>query len=200
MAELSTENLAQGQTTTEQTSEFASLLLQEFKPKTERAREAVETAVRTLAEHALEQTSLISNDAIKSIESIIAALDAKLTAQVNLIMHHADFQQLESAWRGLHYLVNNTETDEQLKIRVLNISKPELHKTLKKFKGTTWDQSPIFKKLYEEEYGQFGGEPMAAWSATTTSTSRRRTSSCSARWRRSPPPCMRRSSPPPRRR
>lgn len=91
MAELSTENLAQGQTTTEQTSEFASLLLQEFKPKTERAREAVETAVRTLAEHALEQTSLISNDAIKSIESIIAALDAKLTAQVNLIMHHADF-------------------------------------------------------------------------------------------------------------
>ncbi len=115
MAELSTENLAQGQTTTEQTSEFASLLLQEFKPKTERAREAVETAVRTLAEHALEQTSLISNDAIKSIESIIAALDAKLTAQVNLIMHHADFQQLESAWRGLHYLVNNTETDEQLK-------------------------------------------------------------------------------------
>ena len=159
MAELSTENLAQGQTTTEQTSEFASLLLQEFKPKTERAREAVETAVRTLAEHALEQTSLISNDAIKSIESIIAAIDAKLTAQVNLIMHHADFQQLESAWRGLHYLVNNTETDEQLKIRVLNISKPELHKTLKKFKGTTWDQSPIFKKLYEEEYGQFGGEP-----------------------------------------
>lgn len=125
MAELSTENLAQGQTTTEQTSEFASLLLQEFKPKTERAREAVETAVRTLAEHALEQTSLISNDAIKSIESIIAAIDAKLTAQVNLIMHHADFQQLESAWRGLHYLVNNTETDEQLKIRVLNISKPE---------------------------------------------------------------------------
>ena len=52
--------------------------------------------MRTLAEHALEQTSLISNDAIKSIESIIAALDAKLTAQVNLIMHHADFQQLEA--------------------------------------------------------------------------------------------------------
>ena len=79
--------------------------------------------MRTLAEHALQQTSLISNDAIKSIESIIAAIDAKLTEQVNLIMHHPDFQQLESAWRGLHYLVNNTETDEQLKIRVLNISR-----------------------------------------------------------------------------
>ncbi|WP_290561952.1 type VI secretion system contractile sheath large subunit, partial [Agrobacterium sp.] len=82
-----------------------------------------------------------------------------LTAQVNQIIHHPDFQQLESAWRGLHYLVNNTESDEQLKIRVLNIAKPELHKTLKKFKGTAWDQSPIFKKMYEEEYGQFGGEP-----------------------------------------
>jgi type VI secretion system protein ImpC len=142
----------------EDANAFASLLLQEFKPKTERAREAVETAVRTLAEQALAQTDLVSNDAITSIESIIAAIDAKLTAQVNQVIHHPDFQQLESAWRGLHYLVNNTESDEQLKIRVLNISKPELHKTLKKFKGTAWDQSPLFKKMYEEEYGQFGGE------------------------------------------
>ena len=158
MTELMRDNQAQPGAT-EQASEFASLLLQEFKPKTERAREAVETAVRTLAEQALAQTDLVSNDAIKSIESIIAAIDAKLTAQVNQVIHHPEFQKLESAWRGLHYLVNNTETDEQLKIRVLNISKPELHKTLKKFKGTAWDQSPLFKKMYEEEYGQFGGEP-----------------------------------------
>ena len=86
-------------------------------------------------------------------------LDAKLTEQVNAIMHHEDFQQMECAWRGLQHLVNNTETDETLKIRVFNISKKELGKTLKKFKGTAWDQSPIFKKIYEEEYGQFGGEP-----------------------------------------
>jgi type VI secretion system protein ImpC len=78
---------------------------------------------------------------------------------VNLILHHPDFQALEAAWRGLHYLVNNTETDEMLKIRVLNISKKEAHKTLRKFKGTAWDQSPLFKKVYEEEFGQFGGEP-----------------------------------------
>src|SRR5262249_10571131 len=57
------------------------------------------------------------------------------------------------------HLVSNSETDEQLKIRVMNISKKDLHKTLKKFKGASWDQSPIFKKLYEEEYGQLGGEP-----------------------------------------
>ena len=74
-------------------------------------------------------------------------------------MHHADFQELEGAWRGLHYLVNNSETDQMLKIRVMNISKKELGKTLKHFKGAAWDQSPIFKKVYEEEYGQLGGEP-----------------------------------------
>ncbi len=78
---------------------------------------------------------------------------------MNLILHHEDFQKLEGAWRGLHYLVNNTETDEMLKIKVLNISKNELGKTLKRFKGTAWDQSPIFKKVYTEEYSTFGGEP-----------------------------------------
>ena len=66
---------------------------------------------------------------------------------------------MESAWRGLHYLVNNTESDEMLKIRVMNISKKDMHKTLRKFKGTAWDQSPIFKKLYTEEFSQLGGEP-----------------------------------------
>lgn len=138
---------------------FTSLLQKEFKPRSDRAREAVEDAVRTLAAQALEQTALISDDAVRTIESIIAEIDRKLTEQINLILHHEDFQQLEGAWRGLHHLVNNTETDEMLKIRVMNISKKDVHKTLKKFKGTAWDQSPLFKKLYEEEYGQFGGEP-----------------------------------------
>jgi len=140
-------------------SEFSSLLQREFKPKSDQAKEAVESAVRTLAEQALEHTALISRDVLKSIESMIAAIDLKLSEQINRIIHHPEFQQLESAWRGLHYLVNNTETDEMLKIRVMNISKNELRKTLRKFKGTAWDQSPIFKKMYEEEYGQFGGEP-----------------------------------------
>ena len=96
---------------------------------------------------------------IGTIKAIIAEIDKKLTDQVNLILHNERFQQVESAWRGLHYLVNNTETDEMLKIRVMNISKKDLGKTLKKYKGTAWDQSPIFKKLYEQEYGQLGGEP-----------------------------------------
>jgi len=115
--------------------------------------------VQTLAQQALANTALRSTDSVRTIEAMIAALDKRLTEQVNKIIHHEDFQKLEAAWRGLHYLVNNTETDEHLKIRVMNVSKADLGKTLKRFKGTAWDQSPLFKKLYEEEYGQFGGEP-----------------------------------------
>jgi type VI secretion system protein ImpC len=144
---------------TVEANEFQSLLSKEFKPKSVEAREAVERAVRTLAEQALAQTKLIGSDVVQSIEAIIAQLDKKLTEQINLILHHEDFQKLEGAWRGLHYLVNNTETDEMLKIRVMNISKQDLGKTLKRYKGTAWDQSPVFKSVYEAEYGLFGGEP-----------------------------------------
>ena len=140
-------------------SDLASLLKKEFKPKSEEAKSAVEAAVQTLAQQALGQTQLIGKDTVKSIEDMIAAIDKKLSDQINQILHHEDLQKLEGAWRGLHYMVNNTETDEELKIRVMNISKADLGKTLKRYKGTNWDQSPIFKKIYEEEYGQFGGEP-----------------------------------------
>ena len=161
MAELETQTTGAETTTAsaEESGDFASLLQKEFKPKSERAKEAVEDAVKTLAEQALAQTNLISEDAVKSIEAIIAEIDKRLSDQVNRILHHPDFQKLEGSWRGMHHLINNTETDEMLKIKVFNISKNDAHKTLKKFKGTAWDQSPLFKKIYEHEYGQFGGEP-----------------------------------------
>ncbi|MDN4591418.1 type VI secretion system contractile sheath large subunit [Xenophilus aerolatus] len=143
-------------------SDFASLLQKEFKPRSDEAKSAVEQAVQTLAQQALSQTQLIGKDVTKSIGAMIAAIDAKLTEQINKIIHHPEYQKLESAWRGLHYMVNNTETDEHLKIRVMDISKQELAKNLKKFKGAAWDQSPMFKKIYEQEYGQFGGEPFGA--------------------------------------
>ena len=143
-------------------NDFASLLQKEFKPRSDEAKSAVEQAVLTLAQQALSNSTVIGKDVTKSIQAMIAAIDAKLTEQVNKIIHHPDYQKLESAWRGLHYMVNNTETDEHLKIRVMDISKRDLAKTLKKFKGAAWDQSPIFKKVYEEEYGQFGGEPFGA--------------------------------------
>jgi type VI secretion system protein ImpC len=157
MSEVKT--VAQPQAEAGEFSDFGALLNKEFKPKSDHAQEAIQSAVKTLAAQALESSVVVSNDVVNTINAIIAEIDRKLTEQVNLILHHPDFQQLEGAWRGLSYLVNNTETDEMLKIRVLNISKKELGKTLRKFKGTAWDQSPIFKKMYEEEYGQFGGEP-----------------------------------------
>jgi type VI secretion system protein ImpC len=159
MAETETEAAGGAEETAFGSSDFEALLQKEFRPKSDQAKTAVEQAVKALAEQALTHATLISDDALRSIEGIVAQIDKKLTEQVNLILHHQDFQQMESAWRGLHYLVNNTETDEMLKIRVMNISKKDAHKTLRKFKGTAWDQSPLFKKMYEEEFGQFGGEP-----------------------------------------
>ena len=150
---------AEAGTTTSSVSDFESLMTKEFKPKSDKARDSVSIAVRTLAEQALAQTTLVSDDALSSIAAMIKAIDAKLSEQVNLIIHTEDFQQLESAWRGLHHLVNNTETDETLKIKIYNISKKEMGRTLKKFRGTAWDQSPVFKRIYEEEFGQFGGAP-----------------------------------------
>jgi len=163
MSEVEREPQQQAQpAATEQVSVFQQLVKKEFKPKTDRAKEAVENAVRTLAGEALAATALISDDVIRTVESIVAEIDRKLSEQVNLILHHEDFKQLEGAWRGLHHLVSNTETDETLKIRFMSISKKDLGKMLKKYKGVAWDQSPLFKKLYEQEYGMPGGEPYAS--------------------------------------
>jgi type VI secretion system protein ImpC len=161
MADAKQETQAQAGAATAQVSEFDVLLNKQFNPQTNTAKQEVEGAVRTLAQQALASTQLISSDVVQSIQAMIAQIDKKMSDQINQIMHHPDFQKLESAWRGLHYLVSNSETDDQLKIRVLNVSKKDLHKTLKRYKGAAWDQSPLFKKLYEEEYGTLGGEPFA---------------------------------------
>jgi type VI secretion system protein ImpC len=140
-------------------SEFDALLTKEFKPKTTQAQEAIQSAVRTLAEQALVGAQLISPDVLRTVEAMITELDRKLSEQINLIIHHEEFKALEGAWRGLHHLVTNTEVDEHLKIRFLNISKKEIGRTIRSFKGVAWDQSPLFKKLYEEEFGTPGGSP-----------------------------------------
>ncbi|MDX7985950.1 type VI secretion system contractile sheath large subunit [Xenorhabdus sp. 12] len=139
--------------------ELSVLLKKEFRPQSEQASNAVENAVAILAQQALENAVTISEDTYRTIQSLIAEIDNKMSQQINQILHNDEFQTLEGSWRGLHHLVNNTETDEMLKIRVMCLSKKELSNTLKRFKGVSWDQSPIFKKLYEAEYGQFGGEP-----------------------------------------
>ena len=148
-----------GQTTTQDPEDFSSLLKQSFKPRTERAASDVENAVSTLVKEALSDQSMIKEDVLDTIEAMIAKLDAKLTEQVNQIIHAPEYQQLESSWRGLNYLVFNTETDTNLKIKVMNVGKTELYNHLRMYPGAKWDQSPLFKQIYESEFGTLGGQP-----------------------------------------
>ncbi len=142
--------------------EFTQLLKQNFKPRTERAATEVESAVQTLVNKALADSTLIKGEVLDTIEEMIARLDEKLSAQMNEVLHAPEFQQLESAWRGLNYLVFNSETDATLKIHVLNVGKMELYRNLKQYPGARWDQSPLFKAIYESEFGTLGGEPYGA--------------------------------------
>ena len=145
---------------TREIDDFSAILKQSFKPKTERAATEVENAVATLVNQALADQTLIKGDVIDTIEEMIARLDAKLTEQMNEVLHAPEFQKIESAWRGLNYLVFNSETDAQLKIKVMTVSKSELYRNLKTFPGARWDQSPLFKQVYEQEFGQPGGQPL----------------------------------------
>jgi type VI secretion system protein ImpC len=144
---------------TREADEFSALLKQTFKPRTERAATEIENAVSTLVAQALADTSLVKTDVIDTIEEMIAQLDRKLSAQMNEILHAPEFQQIEGAWRGLSYLIFQSETDAMLKIRVMNVSKSELYRHLRQFPNAAWDQSSLFKKVYEEEFGQLGGQP-----------------------------------------
>jgi type VI secretion system protein ImpC len=146
----------------QEADEFSALLKQSFKPRSERAAIEVENGVNTLIQQALADTSLIKSDVLDTIDEMIARLDEKLSAQVNEILHAPEFQQIESAWRGLHYLVFNSETDTTLKLRVMNVSKQELYKDLRLYPDAKWDQSPLFKAVYEQEYGTLGGQPFGA--------------------------------------
>src|SRR5882762_10231940 len=159
MAKQAERNEATTQTETVAADEFQALLKQSFKPRTERAATEVDNAISTLVREALKDSSVVKSDVLDTIEEMIARLDQKLTAQMNEILHTEEFQKIESAWRGLSYLVFNSETDANLKIRVLNVSKTELYRNLRLYPDARWDQSPLFKQVYEYEFGQLGGEP-----------------------------------------
>ena len=144
-------------------NDFAALLQKEFKPNSEAKKSRIESAVQTLAQQALGDSNVIGDDVYLTLEGMIAAIDRKLSEQTNKILHHPEFQQLESAWRGLNYLVMNSSTGKDLKIRVMNISKDETRKMFRQYKDAAWDQSPLFKKIYEAEFGQLGGQPFGAF-------------------------------------
>ena len=102
----------------------------------------------------------LSKNMDAAINARIAEIDRLVSTQMNEIMHHEDFQKLEGSWRGLHHLVKNSLTGPQLKIRVMSATKKDLLKDFER--ALEFDQSSMFKKLYEEEYGTFGGAPYGA--------------------------------------
>lgn len=123
-------------------------------------RQKVESLVQTLVREMLKGSVSYDKSTVRTIRAAIEAIDEKMSKQVAAIMHHPKFQQMEGTWRGLHHLVMNSETGVGLKIRMLNVSKKELAKDLDK--AAEFDQSEMFKKLYEQEFGMPGGEPYGA--------------------------------------
>ena len=116
--------------------------------------------VKTLVEQALSGTVTFDKNLTRTFNAAIAAIDRKLSAQLNAIIHDPKFLKLEGSWRGLNYLVMNSETGTSLKLRVLNVTKRELNRDLTK--AVEFDQSQLFKKIYENEFGTPGGEPYGA--------------------------------------
>ena len=106
------------------------------------------------------KTMTVSGDTQAMINARIGQLDTLISKQLNSVMHHEDFQKLEASWRGLHYFVHQSETGTMLKVRVLNVAKKDLLKDMER--APEFDQSALFKKVYEEEFGTFGGAPFGA--------------------------------------
>ena len=137
-----------------------SLLDQAISATKQTEPDRAELLLRTLTEEALSGTVTFSRNITVTLNQAIAALDQRMSEQLAAVMHNPDFLKLEGSWRGLHHLVRNSETGQNLKIRVLNVSKRELGRDLEK--ATEFDQSTVFKTIYESEFGTPGGEPYAA--------------------------------------
>src|SRR5438552_3434150 len=144
-------------TTTTQDDGLLDKILDRTKPLNDKERERNKDYVGQFLKQIVQPGQVISKDVETNIKYWIAEVDKKLSSQLNEVMHAPEFQQLEATWRGLHYLVHQSETGENLKIRVLNVTKNELFKDLER--AAEFDQSALFKKIYEEEYGQLGGKP-----------------------------------------
>ena len=179
------------------TTEGVNLLEQVLGATKQTERDRAQDLVKTLVEEALTGTVTFDRNLTRTFDRAIAEIDRKLSEQLNAIMHAPKFTKLEGAWRGLHYLVMNSETGTSLKLRMLNVSKRELTRDLTK--AVEFDQSQLFKKIYENEFGTPGGEPYGALIGDYEWTTAPRTSRRSGRFPMSRPPASARSSPPPAR-
>ena len=124
------------------------------------ARERGKNLIKEFVAQVLEGTMTVARDADQMITARIAQIDHLISLQLNEVIHHPSLQKLEGTWRGLRYLLDQSETSSHLKIRILNASKKELLRDLQR--AAEFDQSALFKKVYEDEFGIFGGEPFAA--------------------------------------
>lgn len=147
----------------EQTTETSLLdqIVQEGRfGKETTARERGKDLIKEFITQVSQGDLAVSKDTEAMINARIAQIDHLVSLQLNQVMHAPEFQKLEGSWRGLRYLMDNSETGTMLKIRILNASKKDLLRDLQK--APEFDQSALFKKVYEEEYGVFGGEPFGA--------------------------------------
>ncbi len=156
----------QGKTEAAQTEEGqkeVSLLDQiigEGRWREEEDKERARDLIGDFARQVMDKSITVSKDTLKMVNNRIADIDKLISKQLNEVMHTSEFQKLEGSWRGLSYLVQKSETGERLKIRVMNVSKKDLLKDMES--ASEFDQSTLFKKVYEEEFGMYGGESYGA--------------------------------------
>jgi type VI secretion system protein ImpC len=144
----------------EPSSNLSPAELEEAKAARQRSRQRGKDLIKEFIAQVLDGTITVAKDAEMMINARIAQIDHLVSLQLNEIMHHPSLQKLEGTWRGLKYLMDQSETGTMLKIKVLNCSRKELLRDLQR--APEFDQSSLFKKVYEEEYGVFGGSPFGA--------------------------------------
>lgn len=159
MAESKTESEMQAQAAAAEGSLLDQIISKSRIAKTDTERDRTRDLIGELVSQVMDGQLVVSKDAIASLDARVADIDRLISDQLSAVMHAPEFQKLEGSWRGLKYLVDNSETSTSLKIKVLNVGKKELTKDFKN--ASDFDQSTLFKKIYEEEYGTFGGAPFA---------------------------------------
>src|SRR5579884_3914114 len=147
-------------TTTSEQSVLDSILEQGRLTRDESTKERGKDLVKNFVKEVLAGSITMARDTEAMLNARIAQIDHLISLQLNEVMHAPEFQKLEGTWRGLRYLLSQSETSDMLKIKILNVSKKDLLRDLQR--APEFDQSALFKKVYEEEYGMFGGEPFAA--------------------------------------
>ena len=150
---------AAGETTQAESGLLDTILEKGMRARDDDARQWGKDLLKEFVGQLLDPKMVVKKDTETTIKARMSQIDELLSAQINEIMHHPDFSKLEGSWRGLRYLVYNSETSTKLKIRVLNVSKKDLLSDLER--ASEFDQSALFKNVYESEFGMFGGNPTA---------------------------------------